>query len=184
MTRPPASPPTLSVPAVPAPVSSAAAPSGADWPMAATSPVPGAATNTSETPPDPNPPAPQLSADAARRIAGYSSAGHPLLRERLAATHAALESESDAHFSVELFLTDNSDPARTERFLQRAGDLVDLSELYVIPIGAGNRYRLRIAYGVFPDRAAAEEAARRLPPKYRQAFQPQPRDFKELRGGL
>ena len=134
--------------------------------------------------PEPKPATPVLAADAARRVAGYLPAGNRLLRERLAATRAMLENEPDSHFSLELFLTDNSDPARTERFLQRARDLVDLSELYVIPIASGKQYRLRVTYGAFADRPAAVEAARRLPPKYRQAFRPEPRDFNELRGGL
>jgi hypothetical protein len=56
-----------------------------------------------------------------------------------------------------------------------------------IPIADGRKYRLRVTYGAFPDRDAANDAARRLPPKYRQAFRPEPRDFNELRtfiGGL
>jgi MSHA biogenesis protein MshM len=134
--------------------------------------------------PEPKPVAPMLTTDAAKRFAGYLPAGNKLLRERLAATRARLETEPDAHLSLELFLTDNSDPARTERFLQRARDLVDLSDLYVIPIADGRKYRLRITYGTFPDPASAEEAARRLPPKYRQAFRPEPRDFNELRSSL
>ncbi len=133
---------------------------------------------------EPKPVAPMLSADAAKRMAGYLPAGNKLLAERLAATRAALEGNPDAHFSLELFVADNSDPARTERFLQRARDLVDLSDLYVIPIAEGRKYRLRITYGTFPDRASAEGAARRLPPKYRQAFRPEPRDFNELRSSL
>ena len=134
--------------------------------------------------PEPKPVAPMLTTDAARRFAGYLPAGNKLLRERLAATRARLETEPDAHFSLELFLAENSDPARIERFLQRARDMVDLSDLYVIPIADGRKYRLRVTYGAFPDRDAANDAARRLPPKYRQTFRPEPRDFNELRSGL
>ena len=159
-----------SIPSPPAPaVPAAAAPEA----PAAADPVP-----------EPKPVVPMLSAEAAKRVAGYVPAGNPLLRERLAATRERLETEPDAHLSLELFLTENSDPARTERFLQRARDLVDLSDLYVIPIADGRKYRLRVTYGAFPDRDAANDAARRLPPKYRQAFQPEPRDFNELRNGL
>lgn len=127
---------------------------------------------------------PLLGTDALKRISGYSPAGSTLLRERLEATRAALTSEPDGHFSLELFLADNSDPARTERFLQRARDMVDLANLYVIPLASGKRYRLQVTYGAFPDRAAAEEAIRHLPPKYRQVFQVEPKSFNELRAGL
>ena len=167
-----ASPSTPSAPAPPEPAVPAA-------------PAPEAPTPAAADPaPAPQRVAPMLSAEAARRVAGYAPAGNPLLRERLAATRARLETEPDAHLSLELFLTENSDPARTERFLQRARDLVDLSDLYVIPIGDGRKYRLRVTYGAFPDRGAANDAARRLPPKYRQAFQAEPKDFNELRSGL
>ena len=127
---------------------------------------------------------PLLGIDALKRMSGYSPAGSTLLRERLEATRAALTSEPDAHFSLELFMADNSDPARTERFLQRARDMVDLASLYVIPLASGKRYRLQVTYGAFPDRAAADEAIRHLPPKYRQAFQVEPKSFNELRAGL
>ena len=134
--------------------------------------------------PEATPRLPLLGADAAKRVAGYLSAGNKLLAERLAATRAVLESEPDTHFSLELFTTDDSEPARTERFLQRARDLVDLADLYVIPIADGRKYRLQVTYGTFPDRDAAAQAARRLPPKYRQAFASQPKDFSELRSSL
>ncbi|MBI3373469.1 MAG: AAA family ATPase [Betaproteobacteria bacterium] len=130
------------------------------------------------------PPPPLLEPEAFKRMTGYSPAGNALLRERLEATRAALTSEPDSHFSLELFMADNSDPARTERFLQRARDMVDLADLYVIPLASGKRYRLQVTYGAFPDRAAAADAVRRLPPKYRQAFQAEPKSFNELRAGL
>ena len=172
---------------VPAPASAAAA-------AGATPAVPVAPVSPPASEPRPMAPAkpatahesvaPMLSADALKRMTGYSSAGNNLLRERLEATRAALTSEPDGHYTIELFMADNSDPARTERFLLRAREMVDLSELYVIPIGSGKRYRLQVTYGAFADRAAAEDAARRMPPKYRQAFQMEPKTFNELRAGL
>jgi hypothetical protein len=171
-TNPPAAPSMPSTPSAPASVSLALATIETLTP-AVMAPAP-----------EPKPEAPLLSAEAVTRMAGYLPAGNKLLRERLAATRAMLEAEPDAHFSLELFLADNSDPARTERFLQRARDLVDLSDLYVIPIANGRTYQLRVTYGAFRDRDAAEQAARRLPPKYRQAFQSNPKDFRELRSGL
>jgi type II secretory pathway predicted ATPase ExeA len=130
------------------------------------------------------PPAPLLAREQSRRLAGYSAVGNALLRERIAAACEKLESEPDAAYSIELFLTENSDAARMERFLARARDLVPLSQLYMIPVAAGPRYRIRVVYGAFPDRAAAAEAARRLPPKYQSAFQFVPRSFAELRAAI
>jgi type II secretory pathway predicted ATPase ExeA len=118
------------------------------------------------------------------RLAGYGAGRNPLLQERLEATIARLETEPDARYSLELYISENSDPARVERFLMRARDLVPLEELFVLPIEVGGRYRIWALYGVYPDRGAAREALGRLPPKYQQAFRPYPRSFAELRRAL
>ena len=137
-----------------------------------------------EAPPSPAPapaPAPLLSREQAKRMQGYDAGGERLLGERIAAAQALLEREPDGRYSVELFITDNTDPARMQRFLSRARDLGLLPEVYVIPLASGRRYRLRVVYGDFPDRAAALEAERRLPPKYQKAFRTTPRSFADLR---
>ena len=118
------------------------------------------------------------------RLAGYSAGRNPLLHARLEATRAKLDAEPDARYSIELYLSDNSDPARVERFLMRARDLVPLDEVYVVPLEGGGRYRIWALYGVYPDREAAQRAAERLPPKYQQAFRTEPRSFAELRRAL
>jgi hypothetical protein len=81
-------------------------------------------------------------------------------------------------------LADNSDAERTERFLIRARDLVPLQDVYVIPMASGTRYKLRVAYGIFKDRAAAAEAAKRLPPKYQNAFKFELRSLADLRAAI
>ena len=129
-------------------------------------------------------PAPLLQREHLARLAGYRAERYPLLSERLAATRARLDAEPDGRYSVELYLSDNSDPARVERFLIRARDLVPLEEVYVVPLGDGGRYRIWALYGVFSDREAAQRAAQQLPPKYQQAFRPEPRSFAELRRAL
>ena len=135
--------------------------------------------------PDPPPsPAPLLRPDQVRRFSGYSPAGQRLLAERIAATHELLGRVPDAQFAIDLFITDNTDPARMERFLVRARDLVPLGELFVIPVARGGQYRLRVIFGEFPSRAAAIEAGKRLPPRYQQAFRTSPRSFAELRGQI
>jgi MSHA biogenesis protein MshM len=126
-------------------------------------------------------PEPLLSQSQLRRLGGYSPAGQKLLEERLAAARERLERAPDEHFGIELFVTDNPDAARMERFLVRARDMVPLAELLVIPMERGGRYRLRVVLGEFADREQAQAAERRLPPKYQQAFRSAPRSFAELR---
>jgi type II secretory pathway predicted ATPase ExeA len=123
----------------------------------------------------------RLTAVQAQRFDAYSAGGQKLLAERLAATREVLDSEPDDAYSIELFVTDNGDPARMERFLQRARDLVPLDELFVMPVAGGSRTRLRVAYGAFPTATEALAARKRLPPRYQQAFRPSPRSFGELR---
>jgi MSHA biogenesis protein MshM len=133
--------------------------------------------------PDP-PPEPLLRPDQVQRLSGYSPAGQRLLAERIAATHELLERVPDEQFAIELFITDNTDPARMERFLMRARGLMPLGELFVIPVARGGQYRLRVIFGEFPSRAAAIEAGKHLPPRYQQAFRAAPRSFAELRGQI
>ncbi len=122
-----------------------------------------------------------LAREQERRIAGYAAANQSLLAERIDAGRVRLREEPDSSYGIELFFTENSDPARLERFLGRARDLVPLEDLYVIPVASGARYRIRVVYGTFPDREAAAAAARRLPPKYQREFRTELRTFAELR---
>jgi MSHA biogenesis protein MshM len=175
-------PPSTPKPAVHAPVERVASPI-----PAATEPK--IAEVKPEPPPSAPPPAPapapkQLTAEQERRVAGYSPARQALLAERLAATRETLDRVPGERYSLELFITDNTDPARMERFLQRARDLVPLERLYVIPMGTVGQYRLRVVYGDFDTREEALDAARRLPPRYQQAFSALPRSFAELRGQI
>jgi MSHA biogenesis protein MshM len=128
------------------------------------------------------PPAPPLlTAEQLRRFDGYVPGPNPLLRERLAATRERFSNEPGGSSSIELFVTDNSDPGRTERFLMRARELVPISDVYVIPVVSGPRYRLMVSYGIFASKEAAAEAAKRLPPKYQNAFKFELRGMSELR---
>jgi len=158
---------------VPVPAAAVAAP-------AAPKPAPPVAA----APAAPVAPTTLLQREQLTRLAGYSAGRNPLLHARLEATRAKLDAEPDARYSIELYLSDNSDPARVERFLMRARDLVPLEEVYVVPVEGGGRYRVWALYGVFPDREAAQRAAGRLPPKYQQAFRTEPRSFAELRRAL
>ncbi len=130
------------------------------------------------------PPAPLLAPEQLRRLEGYAAGRNPMLRERIAGAREKLESEPDTGYSIELFVAENSDAARTERFLARARELVPLSEIYVIPVATGSSYFLRVAYGAYPSKEAATEAAKRLPPKYQNAFRFELRSFAELRAAI
>ena len=166
--------------------------------LEAPKPAPIAAAAVEEKKPEPNPepkpeakpeiaPAPppsHLSEEQLRRLAGYRAAGQRLLAERLAATRERLEHAPDERYAIELFITDNTEPARMERFLLRARDLVPLRELLVIPMASRGQYRLRVVFGEFASRSEALAAEKRLPPRYQQAFRTAPRSFAELRGQI
>jgi septal ring-binding cell division protein DamX len=118
------------------------------------------------------------------RIAGYDAGRNPLLHARIEAARDKLDSVPDGHHSIELYFTSNSDPDRVERFLMRARDLVPLENVYIVPVESGGRYRIWALYGDFAEEAQALQAAKRLPPKYQQAFPLAPRSFAALRRAL
>ena len=128
--------------------------------------------------------APRLTAGQRRLFDAYSGDGQKLLAERLVATRELLEQADDHDYSVELFITDNPEPQRMERFLQRARDLVPLADVFVIPMAGPGNPRLRIVYGHFDSEQEAQAARKRLPPKYQESFRTWPRTFAELRGQM
>ncbi len=154
---------------------------------AAPAPPPAAPVAPVSTPPAPvaaapeKPAPPLLEIDQEKRLAGYSTGRQPLLAARLEATRRKLLSAADERVTLELYISENSDPARVERFLRRAQDLVPLENLYIVPVAGGGQYRVWAVYGDFPDQDAALQAARRLPPKYQKAFPLAPRTFAEVR---
>jgi MSHA biogenesis protein MshM len=166
------SPPPVQAPVAQAPVAQA--------PLPVTVPAP-AIEPIKEDPPEPEP---LLSAEQERRLSGYSPAGQRLLAARLSASRERLERVDDERYALELYVTENSDPARMERFLLRARDLLPLEEVMVIPVAAGGDYRLWVLFGDFASREEAAAAARRLPPRYQDAFRVAPRSFGELRREL
>jgi septal ring-binding cell division protein DamX len=129
------------------------------------------------------PPA-RLAPNQVRRLNDYPASGQKLLTERLAATIEVLARAADEQYALELYTSDNSDPARMERFLVRARDLVPLSDVFVIPLANDRAWRVRVVLGRYDTREQALDAARRLPPKYQRAFQASPRTFAELRQAL
>jgi type II secretory pathway predicted ATPase ExeA len=177
----------------PAKVEGVAAPTApaapiAPAPKAEAPPVPAAASPVAAAPvaaaPAPAPAPSHLQPGQQRRFDGYDAAGQKLLGERLRAARALLERTDERHFSIELFITEHTDPARMERFLLRARELVPLDELYVIPMVSGGEYRLRVVFGDYATRDEAAAADKRLPPKYQAAFRTALRTFGELRGQI
>ena len=133
------------------------------------------ATMDAETPAVPEP---MLSAAQRQRLEAYAVGGYKLLSERLAATREVLERSPDERYALELFVTDNAEPARMERFLLRARDMVPLAEVYLLPV---SDRRMHVLFGSFASEREALEAERRLPPKYQHAFRIARRRFGELR---
>ncbi|HTM62758.1 MAG TPA: AAA family ATPase [Burkholderiales bacterium] len=127
------------------------------------------------------PPATLLTQNQRKRLQAFATGGQKLLSERMAATRDLLERAPDDGYAIELFVTDNPEPARMERFLIRARDMVPLSDVFLIPMGGAGSQRMRVIYGSFESAKDAQEAERRLPPKYQQAFRTAPRSFAELR---
>lgn len=168
------------------PSPAAAAPASVPAPAAAPSPVPApASASASASAPAPaeqeRPPPPLVDDDQAKRFAGYSAERQPLLSERLAATRSKLSSAPDERITLELYISENSHPARVERFLERARELVPLENVFIVPVAGGGRYRVWAVYGDYPDLQSAAQAAQRLPPKYQKAFPLAPRTFGEVR---
>ena len=161
-------------------------PPPAPAPVAAVPAVqPAPAPEPAKLEPEPEPqPEPLLSAEQARRFDGYSAGKQRLLGERLAASRGLLERAEDEHYALELFVTENTDPARMERFLLRARELVPLEEVYVVPVSGDGQVRLWVLFGEFTSREEAAAAGRRLPPRYQDAFRATPRSFEELRAQL
>ena len=161
-------------------------PPPAPAPVAAVPAVqPAPAPEPAKLEPEPEPqPEPLLSAEQARRFDGYSAGKQRLLGERLAASRGLLERAEDEHYALELFVTEHTDPARMERFLLRARELVPLEEVYVVPVSGDGQYRLWVLFGEFASREEAAAAGRRLPPRYQDAFRATPRSFEELRAQL
>jgi MSHA biogenesis protein MshM len=174
-------------PKAPPPAAQAVVPAA---PVAPAAPAPEPAPEPKPTPEAAAPAKPEpepvrlLNAEQERRLTGYSSAGQKLLGARLAATRELLERADDERYALELFITENTDPARMESFLARAQKMVPLDALYVIPVAGAGQYRLWVVFGDFASREEAVAAGQKLPARYQEAFRAAPRRFAELRRQL
>ena len=173
----------LSPPEPRTPVAAAPAPVASMAPVQPAAPAPEPVQEVAAEPPKPAP-EPLLTAEQEQRLARYSPAGQKLLAGRLEASRERLAQAEDERYALELYVTENSDPSRMERFLVRARELVPLEEVMVVPVAASGQYRLWVLFGDFASREDALAAARRLPPRYQEAFRIAPRSFGELRRQL
>ena len=105
---------------------------------------------------------------------GNNKPGAPLtlLQQRLAATQEVLDKHDRNGASIQLFHTEDTQPARMERFLVRADGMGKLSEIYVMPIKINGKQGFRVLYGAYPDSKAASAGMQQLPERYRKAFTP------------
>jgi MSHA biogenesis protein MshM len=125
-----------------------------------------------------------LSESQLQRMQHYSSRGQPLLTERLAATREFLAGAPGDAYAVEFYVTENIDPARVERFLTRARDLLPLQELHIIPLLNGTPERLWVLFGSYPSQEEAQQARNGLPLKYQRKYKMVPRSFASIRHAL
>jgi len=95
-----------------------------------------------------------------------------LLQQRLTATQEMLAKRDENNASIQLFYTEDTQPARMERFLIRANGLGKLSEIYLLPIKVNGKEGFRVLYGTYPDIQAASTGMQQLPERYKKAFAP------------
>lgn len=96
----------------------------------------------------------------------------PLLQQRLAASREILRKYPKGSTSIQLFYTDEVQPARMEGFLSRANGLNKLDEIYVLPIKVNNSNGYRVLYGLYRNGAEAQKGMKSLPQRYKDAFEP------------
>ena len=114
-------------------------------------------------------------------IGGGKLAGQKLLEQRVEATKQIMATMDKNYYSIQLFVTDNIQPDRMERFLIRAQNLVNLSELYMHPVNNEGQAHFRVTYGIYPTRDQASAALDEIPKKDQTAFSPELNPLGELR---
>ena len=95
-----------------------------------------------------------------------------LLQQRLAATQELLTKHDLNSVSIQLFYTEDAQPARMERFLIRANGVGKLSEIYVLPIKINGKDGFRVLYGTYSNATEAHAGMQQLPQRYKDAFVP------------
>jgi len=153
-----------------APVEQAAA--GAAEPLAA---VPAAATTMIQT---------EMPAGAKPGSKNYVPPAPPtgkLARERFAATQDWLKSAPGDQYSIQLLTAGTQDLRRIEELVARAaGRNLELSDFLVYAVKIDEQQHYRLAYGLYPTLADANQGIKDLPLAYRQ-FAPFARSVERMR---
>jgi septal ring-binding cell division protein DamX len=104
-----------------------------------------------------------------------------LARERFAATQEWLKNAPDDQYSIQLLTAGTHDLRRIEELVARAaGRNLELSDFYVYGVKIDEQQHYRLAYGLYPTLADANQGIKGLPPVYRQ-FAPYPRSVERMR---
>ncbi len=104
-----------------------------------------------------------------------------LTRERFAATQEWLKSAPGDRYSIQLLTAGTRDLPRVEELLARAtGRNLELSDFYVYGVKINDQQHYRLAYGLYPTFADANQGIKALPPVYRQ-FAPYQRSVERMR---
>ena len=74
--------------------------------------------------------------------------------------------------SIQLYYTSDMRPNSIEKFLERAGTLGILQEIYILPIIINGRKGLRVLFGIYSNSAEARSGISKLPKKYLDAYAP------------
>ena len=104
-----------------------------------------------------------------------------LTRERFSATQEWLKSAPGDRYSIQLLTAGTRDLRRIEELLARAaGRNLNLSDFYVYSVKIDDQQHYRLAYGLYPTLAEANQGIKDLPPVYRQ-FAPYQRSVERMR---
>jgi type II secretory pathway predicted ATPase ExeA len=95
-----------------------------------------------------------------------------LLQQRLEATKDMFAHAPKSSVSIQLFYTQDAQPARMEGFLSRAKSIGKLSEIYLIPIKINGKSAFRVLYGIYPNSETARNGMKNLPKRYKDSFAP------------
>ncbi len=150
----------------------ASLPASAPASAPAPAPAPVAVASIIATPTAPVAARPDVSNPAAAGDEIRSARQNTLLQQRFAATREMFAKAGKNSVSIQLYYTEDAQPARMEGFLTRAKGLGKLSEIYVLPITLNGKAGFRVLYGYYPDIEAGRAGMEQLPQRYRKAFAP------------
>ena len=104
-----------------------------------------------------------------------------LAQARFAATQEWLKDAPGDQYSIQLLTAGTHDLRRIEELLARAaGRNLNLSDFYVYGVKIDEQQHYRLAYGLYPTLADANQGLKGLPPVYRQ-FAPYQRSVERMR---